>query len=48
MLTVFDTEHSEDEDRWATMGIDRDALEIQNQHDIDSITKPAKSIRLLV
>jgi len=26
MITVFDTDHSEQEDRWATMGIDRNGI----------------------
>ena len=26
MIAVFDNEHSEDEDRWATIGIDRNGI----------------------
>ncbi|MBS3918782.1 MAG: BrnT family toxin [Deltaproteobacteria bacterium] len=35
MITVFDTEHSEHEDRWATIGINRDGHTFQ-QLDADS------------
>jgi len=47
MMTVFDTEHSEHEDRWATMGINRDGILLVVVHTFQQLDADSCRIRII-
>ncbi len=47
MITVFDTEHSEHEDRWATMGIDRNGILLIVVHTFQQLDADCCRIRIV-
>lgn len=46
-ITIFDKEHSESEDRWATMGIDRIGTLLVVVHTFQQINKNRYKIRII-
>jgi len=47
MITVFDTDHSEQEDRWATMGIDRNGIVLVVVHTFQQLDADCCRIRMI-
>lgn len=47
MITVFDTEHSEHEDRWATIGIDRNGILLVVVHTFQQLDADCCRIRII-
>jgi len=47
MITVFDTDHSEQEDRWATMGIDRNSILLVVVHTFQELDADCCRIRII-
>ncbi len=47
MISVFDTEHSEDEDRWATIGIDRNGILLVVVHTFQQLDAASCRIRII-
>ena len=47
MITVFDTEHSEHEDRWATIGINRDGILLVVVHTFQQLDADSCRIRII-
>jgi len=47
MITVFDTEHSEHEDRWATIGINRDGILFVVVHTFQQLDVDSCRIRIV-
>lgn len=47
MISVFDTEHSEDEDRWATMGIDSNGILLVVVHTFQQLDADSCRIRII-
>lgn len=47
MITVFDTEHSEHEDRWATIGIDRDGILLVVVHTFQQLNADSCRIKII-
>lgn len=47
MISVFDTEHSEDEDRWATIGIDRNGILLVVVHTFQQLDAECCRIRII-
>jgi hypothetical protein len=47
MISVFDTEHSEHEDRWATIGIDRNGVLLVVVHTFQQVDAESCRIRII-
>jgi len=47
MISVFDTEHSEHEDRWATIGIDRNGILLVVVHTFQQLDADCCKIRII-
>jgi uncharacterized DUF497 family protein len=47
MISVFDTEHSEHEDRWATIGIDRNGVLLVVVHTFQQVDDNSCRIRII-
>ena len=47
MITVFDTEHSEHEDRWATIGINKDGILLVVVHTFQQLDADSSRIRMI-
>ena len=47
MISVFDTEHSEHEDRWATIGIDRNGILLVVVHTFQHLDADCCRIRMI-
>ena len=47
MVSVFDTEHSEDEDRWATIGIDKNGILLVVVHTFQQVDADCCRIRII-
>ncbi len=47
MITVFDTEHSEHEDRWATIGIDKNGSLLVVVHTFQQVDANSSRIRMI-
>ncbi|MDI6728505.1 MAG: BrnT family toxin [Thermodesulfovibrionales bacterium] len=47
MVSVFDTEHSEHEDRWATIGIDRNGSLLVAVHTFQQVDADSYRIRII-
>ena len=47
MISVFDTEHSQDEDRWATIGIDRNGILLVVVHTFRQLDADSCRIRII-
>lgn len=47
MISVFATEHSEDEDRWATMGIDSNGMLLVVVHTFQQLDASSCRIRII-
>jgi uncharacterized DUF497 family protein len=47
MITVFDTEHSELEDRWATIGIDKNGILFVVVHTFQTLDANCVKIRII-
>lgn len=47
MITVFDTEHSEREDRWATIGIDKNGVLLVVLHTFQQLDANCSRIRMI-
>jgi len=47
MISVFDTEHSEHEDRWATIGIDRNGILLVVVHTFQHLDADCCRIRII-
>lgn len=47
MISVFDTEHSEHEDRWATIGIDRNGILLVVVHTFQQLDADCCRIRII-
>jgi uncharacterized DUF497 family protein len=47
MITVFDTEHSEHEDRWATVGIDKNGNLLIVVHTFQQLDAHCSRIRMI-
>ena len=47
MIAVFDSEHSEHEDRWATIGIDRNAILLVVVHTFQQLDTSCCRIRII-
>ena len=47
MITIFDTEHSEYEDRWVTIGIDKNGILLVIVHNFQQIDNNCFKIRIV-
>ncbi len=47
MISVFDTEHSKDEDRWATMGIDKNGSLLVVVHTFQQVDANCCRMRII-
>jgi uncharacterized DUF497 family protein len=47
MITVFDTEHGEYEDRWATIGIDKNGILLVVVHTFQQLDANCSRIRMI-
>ncbi len=47
MITVFDTEHSEHEDRWATIGIDKNGILLVVLHTFQQLDVNYSRVRMI-
>ena len=47
MISVFDTKHSEHEDRWATIGIDRNGILLVAVHTFQQVDADSCRIRIV-
>ena len=47
MISVFDTEHSEDEDSWATIGIDKNGILLVVVHTFQQLAADSCRIRII-
>lgn len=47
MISVFDIEHSEQEDRWATIGIDRNGILLVVVHTFQQVDADSCRIRII-
>ncbi|MBI4691217.1 MAG: BrnT family toxin [Nitrospirae bacterium] len=47
MISVFDTEHSEHEDRWATIGIDKNGILLVVVHTFQQLAADSCRIRII-
>jgi uncharacterized DUF497 family protein len=47
MITVFDTEHSEHEDRWATIGMDKNGNLLVVVHTFQQVDANCSRIRMI-
>ena len=47
MITVFDTEHSEHEDRWATIGVDSNGILLVVVHTFQQLNADSYRIRII-
>lgn len=47
MISVFDTEHSEHEDRWATIGIDKNGILLVVIHTFQRLDTNCSRIRII-
>ena len=46
-LTVFDTEHSGDEDRWITLGVDKQGVTLVVCHTFREMDEQTASVRII-
>ena len=46
-ISIFDEEHSQDEDRWITLGIDSGNILIVVSHTFRTVTESSSTIRII-